>query len=147
MGEDHHIYIHSEEKSTLASNTQPKEDTLGGAFKPTQKAEDKELQELLNGGASSLTKINAGVGVAIGAAVTIDKVLTTGFGHLADFTGQYQYAMGINNFNTTIKHIVNPIGYVKQVIHREAEWNKINQSRELQSQLLGATIYDKKVGI
>ena len=56
--------------------------------------------------------------------------------------------MAFNNFTTTIGHVLNPIGYVFQIIHREAQFNKANIQIEQQSLLLGNTYFsNKKVGV
>ncbi len=154
MGGDYHIYLHSEEQSTLASNTQPKDDALGGAFKPTNFMKDIKqfgksgFSSFINTGVSNLSKALPIVGTVVAAGAVTNKVLTVGFEHLSNYTGHYEYSMGFNNFKTTISHVINPIGYVKQLVHRQFEINKQNQEIELQSQLLGETVFStKKVGL
>lgn len=145
MGGDYHIYLHSDKESTLASNTQPKEDSLGGAFK--SKVKGDFTSEIASGG-EMLSKISSTAAIVVAVAKVVDKVLTTGFEHLSNYTGQYQYSMAMNNFNTQMRNVFNPFGLAKQVIHRELEFNKQNQEIQLQSQLLGETVFSvKKVGL
>lgn len=145
MGESYHIYIHSNEGSSLASNTQPKDssETMGGVF--TAKSAFKGAQQFASGGFSSaintgvaaLSKAVPVVAVAVVAAKVVDGVLTTGFKHLESYTGNYQYSMEYNNFKTNIGYAINPIKLLKKQLEINFESQKFNNKQKEYRSLMG----------
>ena len=140
---DYHIYIHSNEGSSLASNTQPKEETMGGAF--TAKSAFKGAQQFASGGFSSaintgvaaLSKAVPVVAAAVVAVKVVDGVLTTGFKHLESYTGNYQYSMEYNNFKTNIGYAINPIKLLKKQLEIHFESQKFNNKQKEYRSLMG----------
>ena len=142
---DYHIYLHSNEGNSLASNTQPKdaEESMGGVF--TAKSVFKGVQQFANSGFSSA--INTGVAALskavpiVAAAVigikVIDSVLTTGFKHLESYTGNYQYSMEYNNFKTNIGYAINPIKLLKKQMEIHFESQKFNNKQKEYRTLMG----------
>lgn len=142
---DYHIYLHSNEGSSLQSNLQPKDskESMGGAF--GVKAAYGKISQFASGGFSGV--INTGVstlskaipivaGVVIAAKV-VDNVLEIGFQHLESYRGAYQYSMEYNNFKTALGVAINPIGYVKKSLHLQFEQKKFNEKQEEYRKLMG----------
>lgn len=146
MAQDYHIYLHGVGGTELQSKTKPFT-YKDSPFKPreSQSVEDNQMTET---GAASLSKVAPYVAVAIAVAKVSDKILTTGFAHLSEYTGHYEYEMNYNNFKTALNHVFNPVGYLKQIIHRNAQWNKQNIAIAEERQLLGDTLYkNQKIGV
>lgn len=143
MSQDYHIYLHSNEESSLSSNTKPKEETMGGAF--SAKSAYNATKTFMNGGFSSaiqsgtaaLSKVLPVVAVGVIAVRETDKILSTGFQHLENYTGTYQYSMEYNNFKTIIGNVINPIGYIKKSLHLQFEQNKFNERQREYRTLMG----------
>ena len=142
MAQDYHIYLH--DRFNSENHTKPFERKEEGAFKSSTTKMESESET----GASALKKVGATVALATAIYKTTEKVLTIGFAHLTEYTGHYEYEMGFNNFKTTINHIFNPIGLLKQTIHRDMQFRKENQRIAEEAKLIGKTIYsDWKIGV
>ena len=145
MGESYHIYLHSNEGNSLASNTQPKsaEESMGGAFsvksafKGAQQFASSGFSSTINTGVSALSKAVPAVAVAVIAAKVIDSVLETGFKHLQSYTGNYQYSMGYNNFKTVVGYIINPVSLLKKSMELHFEQQKFNDKQKEYRTLMG----------
>lgn len=149
MATDYHIYIHgSTGGESNGDSTKPFSSDKNSAFKPKEDeslVEDEQAQET---GAAALSKVAPWVAVAIAVIKVADKVLTTGFSHLREYAGHYEYELGYNNFKTTINHVMNPVGYIKQAVHRDFQFRKENQRIEQEAKIIGKTIYsDTKIGV
>jgi len=142
---DYHIYLHSNEGSSLASNTQPKDssETLGGAFSvkgaigDMQKFASSGFNSAINTGVAALGKAVPIVAGAVVAAKIADSVLTTGFKHLESYAGNYQYSMEYNNFKTNIGYLMNPIKLLKKQIQIHFETQKFNNKQREYRTLMG----------
>lgn len=144
---DYHIYLHGVNENS-GNKTTPFSSDRDSAFKPSQNESILEDENVSETGASALSKIAPWVAVAVMAAKATDHVLSVGFSHLTEYTGHYEYEIGYNNFKTTINHVMNPIGYVKQVLHRNFQFKKENQRIEQEARIIGKTIYsDTKIGV
>ena len=142
---DYHIYLHSNEGSSLQNNLQPKDskESMGGVF--SVKGAYNKISQFASGGFSSV--INTGVAtlskaipiVAVGVVMmkVADSVLETGFQHLESYTGNYQYSMGYNNFKAVLGMAVNPIKAVKTQLHIMAEQKKFNEKQKEYRTLMG----------
>lgn len=141
MSQDYHIYLHSEEGSSLASNTQPKEETMGGRFKPNtfikevKKWANMSTGGLLKTGAAELATAHPNAALAIVAAKGTEKVLSMGFQHLASYTGNYQYSMEFNNFMTIIN--MTPVSLAYRSIKIHFQTKKFNEQQEAFRELMG----------
>ena len=143
MSEDRHIYIHSDTSNSLASNTQPKEESMGGVF--SAKSAFTNVNQFMNSGFSSaintgvaaLTKALPVVAIGVVAVRETDKILSTGFEHLENYAGNYQYSMGYNNFKTVVGSIINPIGFFKKTLHLHFETKKFNDKQRENRTLMG----------
>ena len=146
MAQDYHIYIHSD-KNGSGNNTKPFSNDKDSAFK-TIASQDSILEDDTEVGAAALSKVAPAVAVAVAVAKVTDKILSVGFSHLREYTGHYEYELGYNNFKTAINHIVNPVGYIKQTLHRDFQFRKENQRIEQEAKVIGKTIYsDVKIGV
>lgn len=148
---DYHIYLHSNEKQSLASHTQPKEEVMDGAFSSNLKSAFGQAQTFATSGFSSyiqtgvaaLSKAIPFVAAVVVAAKITDKVLTTGFGHLESYTGHYEYAMGYNNFKTNMNMAINPIG----TLIRQTHIDKQNEMHNKRQNEIRSLYGEQKVGV
>lgn len=142
---DYHIYLHSNEGNSLASNTQPKnvEESMGGvfsakaAFMGAKQFMSSGFSGVINTGVSALTKALPIVALGVIAVRETDKILTTGFHHLESYMGNYQYSMEYNNFKTIVGSIINPVGYLKKSLHLHYEQKKFNDKQREYRTLMG----------
>lgn len=145
------IYLHSNQASSITSNTQPKEEPMNGAFSPVNEVV-KNVQQFvtsgfnsyINTGVSALKKAVPAIAGVILAGKIADKVLTVGFGHLETYTGHYEYSMGWNNFKTEIGMALNPVGTMLKQLHIGKQ-NEINNRRQEQIRSLVGQV--GKVGV
>ena len=143
MAQDYHIYLHGIQGQE-GNQTKPFSTKKESAF--GSKGNDEE--EIAETGSSALSKTAPWVAIAIAAAKTTEKVLTIGFSHLREYAGHYEYEMGYNNFKTAFNHVMNPVGYVRQILHRNFQFNKENQRIEQEARLIGSSVYNKtKIGV
>lgn len=140
---DYHIYLHSNEENSMASNTQPKEESMGGVFKPMtiiNKANQfatSGFSSVVNSGVATLTKVLPAVAVGIFALKTADKVLATGFHHLESYAGNYKYSMEYNNFKTIVSMVMNPASILTKNLHLMFEQKKFNDKQREYRTLMG----------
>jgi len=142
---DYHIYLHSNEGSSLQSNLQPKDskESMGGAF--SAKAAYNEVSQFMSSGFSSaintgvaaLSKALPVIAVAAIAVKVADSVVETGFHHLESYTGNYQYSMQYNNFKTIFGMVLNPYKAIKSQLHIQAEQKKFNDKQREYRTLMG----------
>lgn len=142
---DYHIYLHSNEGSSLQSNLQPKDskESMGGVF--SVKAAYNKISQfassgfssVINTGVSALSKALPIVAVGVIAAKVADNILETGFHHLESYTGNYQYSMGYNNFKTVAGMVINPMKAVRSQLHIMAEQKKFNDKQREYRALMG----------
>lgn len=140
---DYHIYLHSDEGNSLSSNVQPKEETMGGSFKPMtiiNKANQfmsSGFSSTVNSGVATLTKAVPYVAIAVFAAKVTEKVLETGFHHLESYAGNYKYSMEYNNFKTVMGIVMNPVSLVEKSVHLMFEQKKFNDKQKEYRTLMG----------
>ena len=147
MATDYHIYLHGNLTSSNRNKTVPFKQGSESPFL-TQVQNFFNQDEYAETGASSLMPITTALAVSVAAYKGIEKILTTGFAHLTEYTGHYEYEIQLNNFKTAINHITHPIGYAKQIIHRNAQWNKQNLQVAEERILIGDTLYkNQKIGV
>lgn len=149
MATDYHIYIHgSTGGESNGDSTKPFSSEKTSAFKPKQNSIEAEDSDIIDEGAAALGKISGVVALATAIYKTTDKVLSTGFSHLREYTGHYEYEMQYNNFKTMIRHTVHPIGLLKETLHRDFQFRKENRRIAEESKIIGRTIYDDvKIGV
>lgn len=152
MANDYHIYIHGDSSRSQNENVKPFSQRKDSAFATSQNDNTDSTDEIenaaINTGASSLAKVASWTAVLVAAAKVTDKVLTVGFAHLREYTGHYEYEMGLNNFHTAINHAFHPINYAKQILHRNSQYRLENQRIAEDSKLIGETIYNsQKIGV
>ena len=141
MSQDYHIYLHSNEGNSLTSNTQPKEEAMGGVFKPetfikqVKKWGNMGTGGLIKTGVSELEKVLPHASLAIVAAKGTDKVLSMGFQHLASYTGNYEYSMEFNNFMTIIN--MTPVSLAYRSIKIHFQTKKFNEQQAAFRELMG----------
>lgn len=148
---DYHIYLHSDNQ-TDTSNVVPFSDRKAAIddFTPTQNGDGsfEEAKSINMPGAAMLKKLTPWVSFGIASAVAVDKILTTGFNHLQEYTGRYEYALDINNVNTFVHNATHPISTFKSMIRKNFVYDKLNKEVEQNRALLGETIFsNKKVGV
>ena len=85
------------------------------------------------------------VAVAVAVAAIVDKVLTTGAGHLETYTGRYELAVEMNNLHANISNALNPIG----MLYNQYKWNKQNQvyniKQEQERKLYGNSVLNTEI--
>lgn len=145
MGQDFHIYLHSNEGTSLQSNVQPKDskESMGGAF--SVKAAYNKINQfassgfsgIINTGVAALSKALPIVAVGVIAAKVVDNVLETGFHHLESYAGNYKYSMEYNNFKTVAGMIINPIKAAQTQMHLHFEQKKFNDKQREYRTLMG----------
>lgn len=102
----------------------------------------------INSGVASVSKVIPAIAIAVAALKTTDKILTTGFSHLEDYTGNYQYAMAYNNIKTGLGNFINPVGYLLNEAHRQAQFDKQNKRIQQERTLIGnSQLTTYKVGV
>ena len=144
---DYHIYLHGVEENG-GNKTTPFSSDKESAFKPKQNELLLEDENISETGASALSKIVPITAIAVMTAKTTDHILSIGFSHLTEYTGHYEYEMGYNNFKTMINHALNPVGYLKQILHRNFQFKKENIRVAEEAKIIGRTIYDEvKIGV
>ena len=149
MAQDYHIYIHSKSDGSSGSKTQPFSAKSDGdsSFKTSASQAYKAGQTIASGqtvstGVAALSKAVPAIAIAIAAIKITDRILETGFSHVKDYTGIYKYSVGYSNFKTVMTSILNPLGYIKSVLHETAQRNKINKEIVQQNNLLGDTVME-----
>ena len=123
---------------------------MNGPFTPFSNSEKFDSQSDIgnNSGISTTKKVFPYVALAASTVLIADKILTTGFNHLAEYTGRYEYSIGMNNFNTAVNHALHPVKYAFTIARRNAQWRKQNREIEESSKLIGDSIFsNKKVGV
>jgi len=141
---DYHIYLHSNTSSSIKSHTEPKEETMGGAFSTiqtgiakVQQFSNSGFQSYISTGVAALSKAIPPIALAIAVAKITDKVVSTGFGHLESYTGHYEYSLAYNNFKSGVGALINPIGTAKRLANIYLEQDKFNRRQEQVKSLVG----------
>lgn len=149
MATDYHIYIHgSTGGESNGDSTKPFSVKKDNGFISNQDNIASSNEKVTETGSAALNQMPSWVAIAVAAIKVTDKVLTTGFAHLREYAGHYEYELGYNNFKTTINHVMNPVGYIKQAVHRDFQFRKENQRIEQEARIIGKTIYsDTKIGV
>lgn len=140
---DYHIYLHSNEGNSLASNTQPKdaEESMGGVFVPktfikdANKIANMSAGGLFKTGAAELAKVHPQAALAVAAVKGTEKVLSTGFEHLQSYTGNYEFSMEFNNFMTIIN--MTPVSFIYKSIKLNYQTKKFNDKQQAFRELMG----------
>lgn len=157
---DYNIYIHALGSSTGgdASATKPlgtgtDEQTVASPFdnfttgvKQAQGFASSGFGSAFNTGVAMLGKSVPIVALAILLANIADKTVSTGFGHLESYTGNFAYSMNYNAFKTYIGALMNPVGFALKEAHRQAEFRKQNLRIEQERTLIGRSFLTK-VGV
>lgn len=146
MGADYHIYIHGDSnggsRSTSGGHTKPfsvkKDESFGSMIQPAKQVMSSVANgSIVNTGVSALAKVAPWVAVVVAAVKIADKVVSTGFAHQEEYTGDYTNNVMWNNFKATINMIVNPVGLARKLIHNEFQFKKRELAREQEKVLLG----------
>lgn len=140
---DYHIYLHSNEGNSLASNTQPKdaEESMGGVFVPktfikdVNKYANMSASGLFKTGAAELAKVHPQAALAVAAVKGTEKILSTGFEHLQSYTGNYEFSMEFNNFMTIIN--MTPVSVIYKSIKLNYQTKKFNDKQQAFRELMG----------
>lgn len=157
MAQDYHIYIHdpngasgngSGNKTTPFSAKSSDESFKTAVQQPYSIAKGLASGNGVSMGVSALTKVAPWVAVVVAAITTTDKVLTTGFGHLEEYTGDYSYNVNYNNFKTKLGMVLHPVKTYMTTRHKDAQWKKQNKEITQQNRLIGNSILkDFNVGV
>lgn len=148
MAQDYHIYIHGEGNGSSGSKTAPfstqQENGKTSNFETAKQAFGTASSIAqgngVNMGVAALSKAYPAIAIAVAIYGVVDKVLTTGFAHQREYTGNYKNEMNYNNFKAKINMAVNPIGFVIKVAHQRAQFNKQNKEIAQQNRLIGNSI-------
>jgi len=153
---DYHIYLHSEENGSSGSKTKPfsakENENKGEGFTAVRQAFSTAKNAVTGGAASmgvaALTKVVPWIAIGVVIAKTTEQVLVTGFSHQEEYTGNYRNAVNAHNSLATLSMYLNPIGTIKQFLHKEAQFKKQNTEITQQNRLIGNTILkDFNIGV
>ena len=156
MAQDYHIYIHGENGNGGGNNTQTfsarKEQGMsfptGEVKQAFSTVKTMASGGALNTGVAALAKAVPWVAIAVAIVKGVDKVISTGFAHQEEYTGNYKNSMHYNNFKTIAGNVLNPIGYFRTTIQKEFQMKKQNKEIEQQNRLVGdAILKDFNMGI
>ena len=81
-----------------------------------------------NMGVAALSKVAPWVAAVIVAAKITDKVLSTGFAHQEEYTGNYINNVNYNNFKAQVNMIFHPVQTFLSIAHQQAQYNKQNKA-------------------
>lgn len=124
MAQDYHIYLHSDSnggsRSTSGGHTKPfsvqKDESFGSMIQPAKQVMSNVANgNVVNTGVSALAKVAPWVAVVVAAVKIADKVVSTGFAHQEEYTGDYTNNVALNNFKTQISNAMNPIGWARKL--------------------------------
>jgi len=156
MAQDYHIYIHDNSgnggtgNKTTPFSVKSEQDssfskTAGTAFNI---AKGIAKGNGVNMGVSALAKVVPWVAVAVATVKIADKVLTTGYAHQEEYTGNFRNNVNYNNIKTQIHNTFHPIQTWLSVKHQEAQFRKANRAIEQQNRLVGNSILkDMNIGV
>lgn len=144
MAQDYHIYIHKAGKGDSSNNTRPfdtRTEEVSGDMFDTLGSSGSDDNQQIQVGIAMLGKVAPAVAAVVAGVKVADNVMTIGFGHLEEYTGNFQYNMELSNF----KNQLNPIAYAKYSLNRYMQMRKINTKITEQNKLFGQT-FNSKVG-
>lgn len=158
MGADYHIYLHSvgggsNGNGGSVSRIQPfsseNNEDVGSAFKPIKQGFSAIASgNAINTGVAALTKVVPTIATFVALTKIADKVLTTGFSHQTEYTGNYDNEVAYNNFKTSFYNAVHPIRFWLSIKHQDAQFRKQNKAIAEQNRLIGNSILkDFNIGV
>ena len=156
MAGDYHIYLHGVESGNSDSQkTAPfsSKSESDGEFSTTAKQGFSVAKGIASGngvnmGVAALTKVAPWVAVAAAAISITDKVLTIGFSHVTEYTGNYDLEVGYNNFKTSFYNSLHPVKFWLSIKHQDAQFRKQNKQITEQNKLIGNSILkDFNIGV
>lgn len=152
---DYHIYLHSDQVSGQNKTTpyQNKESQNGGdssfgAKQGLNIAKNVAQGNGVNMGVAALSKVAPWVAAFIVAGKITDRVLTTGFAHQEEYTGNYINNVNYNNFKAQFNAVFHPVQTALSIFHQQAQFNKQNKAIAQQNTLIGNSILkDFNIGV
>lgn len=129
MGNDYHIYIHSNNGGGgFGEQTKPFESRKENKAETESKDGEEE---------SAAAAISPYVAIAIAVWKGVEKVTKTTSSFAETYLGNYAYAMGVNNFYTMVGNVLNPVGWAKNEITFRLNIDKENKRVEQTRKLIG----------
>lgn len=156
MAQDYHIYLHSEGNGSSGNKTTPfssREDNENSAFQNITSTAFNGAKTIASGnavntGVATLGKIAPVVALTVVSIKVLDKIMTIGLSHVAEYTGNYKYSVDYNNFKTEMYNAIHPIRYWLSIQHQRAQFNKQNKEIAQQDKLIGNSILkDFNIGV
>ena len=153
MAQDYHIYIHDTNSGSGNKTTPFSAKTNESSFATKINTGIKKVQGVLNGsvvntGVAALSKAIPIIATALIIGKITDKVLTTGFAHQEEYTGNYENNVNYNNFKAAISNAFHPIRTVLARVHMEKQVEKNNKEIAQQNRLIGNSIMkDFNIGV
>ena len=158
MAQDYHIYIHDSngasgngsgnQTTPFSAKSSDDESFRTAVQKPYSIAKGIASGNGVNMGVAALTKVAPWVAVAAAAINITDKVLTIGFSHVTEYTGNYDLEVGYNNFKTSFYNSLHPIKFWLSIKHQDAQFRKQNKQINEQNKLIGNSILkDFNIGV
>lgn len=154
MAQDYHIYLHGAERASGGNQTKPfstrkEEDRSFSSFSTLASTSSTMAKgQMASTGASAITKAVPWVAAIVAAVKVVDHVLSTGFEHQEEYTGNFRNNVNYNNFKTILHNVVNPINFVLRSAHQNAQYRKQNIEIEQQRNLIGDSILkDFNIGV
>lgn len=152
---DYHIYLHGDGLNNKSETTPYQSYNMENdgdiPFNPNQYvnvAKNVAKGNGINMGVSALSKVAPWTIAAIVAAKVTDKVLTIGFAHQEEYTGNYINDVNYNNFKAQVHAYTHPIQTAFSLIHQQSQFNKYNKAIEQQNTLIGNSILkDFNIGV
>lgn len=103
---------------------------------------------LINTGVSALVKAIPAIALIYTLGKVVDSVVNVTSQNIENYTGYYQFSVGLNNFKTITTNVINPIGMATKYIKTQIEYQKRNNQLEQQKLLVGdSTFRYYKIGI
>lgn len=158
MAQDYHIYLHGNSSGSNGGGNQTKpfsakDETSNETIKSIAKQNFGYTKSIATGGATNLgvaalSKVAPWIAAVVIAAKITDKVLTVGFAHQEEYTGNYKNNVMYNNFKSQFSALTNPIKTAFVVIHQQYQFEKQNKAITQQNRLIGNSILkDFNIGV
>ena len=155
---DYHIYLHGEGNGSSSNKTTPfsakQENESTGIFQTAAASKAfSTAKTVASGGAVStgvaaLAKVFPWIAAVIAVAKITDHVISTGFAHQEEYTGNYANNMNYNNFKTLMSSYFHPVKAQLAYIHQQKQFEKQNKAIAQQNRLIGNSILkDFNIGV
>lgn len=164
--QDYNIYLHATSEVDDSNKTKPsvnrtEEKNADGTFRDGSaldsftKVKDtissfasSGFEGIVSDGIAKLGKIFPAVAIAYAILKISDSVIDTTASYINNYTGNYEFSIGYNNFKAGLKNVLLPVSYAKRQFDLSLELEKQNTRISEERNLVGsATMRNMKIGI